>query len=82
MQNKDIQTMLSDSLPGAKVMVQSPDGVHFEAVIISDVFQNKRAVERQKIIYAILGPYISNGAIHALSLKTFTMQEWQEKCGD
>ncbi len=82
MRQKDIHNMLSDSLPNAKVIIESDDEVHFSATIISDSFTGKSLVERQKIIYAILGPYISNGSIHALSLKTYTMQEWQDKCGN
>lgn len=82
MTDQDIQIMLSDSLPDAQVMVQSADGTHFEAIVVSDLFQGKKALERQKVVYAIIGQYISNGAIHAFSLKTFTQQEWQEKCGN
>ncbi len=81
MQN-DIQIMLQDSLPDSQVIVQSNDGRHFDAIVVTDAFIDKRAIERQKIIYAIIGPHITNGQIHALSLKTYTHQEWQEKCGN
>ncbi len=82
MTDQDIQIMLSDNLPDAQVMVQSSDGTHFDAVVVTDLFEGKKALERQKIVYAIIGQHISNGAIHALSLKTFTQQEWQIKCGN
>lgn len=77
---EDIQIMLQDNLPESKVIVSSSDGRHFEAVIITDAFINKKSLERQKIVYAIIGAHITSGAIHALSLKTFTQQEWQDKC--
>ncbi len=78
----DIKIMLSDSLPEAEVIVHSEDGRHFDAVVITDFFKDKKQIDRQKVVYAIIGQYITSGAIHALSLKTYTQLEWQEKCGN
>ena len=78
----DIKIILSDNLPDSQVIVNSPDGTHFDATVITDAFQNKKSLERQRIVYAIIGSQITSGAIHALSLKTFTTQEWQEQCGN
>ena len=78
----DLEIMLRDNLPGAEVVVKSDDGTHFNAVVITDAFITKRTIERQKIVYAIIGSLITSGAVHALSLKTFTKQEWQELCGN
>lgn len=80
--DKDLEIMLSDNLPDATVMVESADGRHFDAIVITDLFIDKKAIERQKIVYAIMGNYISSGAVHAFSLKTFTQREWLEKCGN
>lgn len=77
---EDIQIMLQDNLPESHVIVSSDDGRHFDAVVVTDAFINKKTLERQKIVYAIIGAHITSGAIHALSLKTFTQQEWQDKC--
>lgn len=78
----DIKVLLRDSLPDAEVMVDSDDGTHFEAIVITDAFLDKKTLERQKMIYGVIGAHITSGAIHALSLKTYTQQEWQEKCGN
>lgn len=82
MQKNEIEVMLRDNIANAEVIVNSDDGVHFEAIIISDVFQDKKLLERQKLVYAVVGPHITSGAIHALSLKTYTQQEWTNKCGN
>lgn len=76
----DIRDMLRDNLPDAEVRVESADGTHFEAIIITDAFIDKKSLERQKMVYAVIGTHITSGSIHALSLKTFTQQEWQDKC--
>jgi acid stress-induced BolA-like protein IbaG/YrbA len=54
------------------------DGQHFEAVIVSDEFAGLNRVQRQQRVNKTLGERMK-GEIHALSMKTFTPQEWQEK---
>lgn len=82
MEKQDIQIMLCDNLPDANVIVSSSDGTHFEAVVVTDAFLNQKPLARQRIVYAIVGTHITSGAIHALSLKTYTHQEWKEKCSN
>ena len=77
----DIEIMLRENIPGAQVIVSSNDQIHFDAIIITDAFKDQKLIERQKLVYAIVGSHITSGAIHALSLKTYTQQEWQNKCG-
>ncbi|HEU0187678.1 MAG TPA: BolA family protein [Gallionellaceae bacterium] len=54
------------------------DGRHFEAVVVSDEFAGMSRVQRQQRVYKTLGARME-GEVHALSIKTFTPQEWQEK---
>ncbi len=52
------------------------DGQHFEAVIVSDVFEGKSRVQRHQAVYAALGDRMRQ-EIHALSMKTLTPDEWK-----
>lgn len=54
------------------------DGQHFEAVIVSEEFAGLSRIQRQQRVNKTLGDRM-DGEIHALSMKTFTPQEWQEK---
>lgn len=54
------------------------DGQHFDAVIVSEEFAGLGRVQRQQRVNKALGERMK-GEIHALSMKTFTPQEWQEK---
>ncbi len=54
------------------------DGTHFEAVVVSDEFAGKSRVQRHQRVFQTLGERM-RGEIHALSIKTFTPQEWQEQ---
>jgi acid stress-induced BolA-like protein IbaG/YrbA len=54
------------------------DGSHFEAVIVSDAFAGKRLIQRHQLVYAALGDRMRE-EIHALSMKTLTPEEYQQK---
>ena len=52
-------------------------GFHLEAVIVSEAFQNNSLVARHKMVYQSLGELMKH-EIHALSMKTLTIKEWEE----
>lgn len=79
MHSDELKLLIQDAIPDAEISVQSEDNVHFNATVISDNFINKRSVARQQQVYAALGNLITNGTIHALSLKTYTKEEWLEQ---
>lgn len=54
------------------------DGRHFEAVVVSDEFAGKNRVQRHQLVFKTLGDRMRE-EIHALSIKTFTPQEWQSQ---
>jgi acid stress-induced BolA-like protein IbaG/YrbA len=51
------------------------DGAHFEAVVVSPAFAGASRVKRHQLVYAALGERMKE-EIHALSMKTFTPEEW------
>ncbi len=77
MQNEDIQKMIEGGLPGSEARV-SGDGTHFEAVVISEAFAGKSLLEKHRLVYATLGANMG-GAIHALSIRAFTPEEWSRQ---
>lgn len=52
------------------------DGTHFEAVVVSEEFAGKSRIQRHQRVYQTLGDRMRN-EIHALSMKTYTPQEWE-----
>ncbi len=54
------------------------DGSHFSVVLVSDSFAGLRSVKRQQMVYATVNEHIASGAIHALTIKAFTDEEWQK----
>ena len=76
MNAQQIQDLIHAGMPGANAQVSGDDGVHFEAVVISDAFQGKMPLARHRMVYATLGA-LMGGEIHALALRTLTPQEAQ-----
>lgn len=67
--------LVEQSIADSKAEITG-DGSKFEARVISDTFDGLSTVKRHKLVYAILDEHIKSGAIHALSIKTFTKKEW------
>jgi acid stress-induced BolA-like protein IbaG/YrbA len=77
MEIADVQQKIAAGLPGAQVMV-SGDGSHFEAVVVWAEFEDKTPVQKQKMVYATVNDDITSGALHALSIKAYTPEQWEK----
>ncbi len=69
-----IQQLIEAGLPGARAQVNGDDGVHFEALVVSEAFRGKLPLARHRMVYATLGDRMG-GEIHALALRTLTPDE-------
>ncbi len=74
MDPREVEALISAAMPDAQVNVRSPDGTHFEALIVSDAFEGQRTLARHRVVYATLGERVGQ-EIHALSLRTLTPAE-------
>ena len=74
MDTNAVQSLIQQGMPEAKVEVHGPDGVHFEALVVSPVFAGKLPLARHRMVYATLGELMGR-EIHALSLRTLTPEE-------
>ena len=53
-------------------------GGHYRAVVVSRRFEGQGALERQRLVYAVLADEMG-GEIHALSMQTLTPAQWEEQ---
>ena len=74
MNSDDIKVLIEASIEDAVVNVSSDDNVHFEAIVISQGFQEKSLVQRHQMVYGSLVNKMQS-EIHALSLTTLTPKE-------
>jgi len=71
----EISKLIEAGLPQAEVSIMSDDNTHFEALIVSDEFADKRALARHQLVYQCLGALMGN-EIHAMSIRAYTRDEW------
>jgi acid stress-induced BolA-like protein IbaG/YrbA len=69
---RDIEALIRESFPNAKITVQGDDGAHFAAEVIDASFKGMNRVQQQRAVYAALKGKMdgSNGELHALALTT------------
>lgn len=67
---------LQPHFPNATIEAAN-QGNKFDVRIIDDTFTNKRTVQRQQMVYALVTQFISSGDIHALNIQALTPNEWQ-----
>ncbi|WP_075182985.1 BolA family iron metabolism protein IbaG [Pantoea sp. 1.19] len=75
MENREIEDVLKHALPLQEVHVTG-DGSHFQVVAVGEMFATLSRVKKQQVIYAPLMDYLADNRIHALSIKTYTPEEW------
>ena len=69
-----IEDSIRAGLPCTHLRVTG-DGAHFEAVVVSPSFAGLSRVRQHQLVYAALGERM-RVEIHALSMKTFSPEEW------
>jgi acid stress-induced BolA-like protein IbaG/YrbA len=72
---EQVRQYIADHLSCEHIDVRG-DGAHFEALIVSSAFQDKRLVARHQLVYAALGERMK-AEVHALSMRTLTPAEYQ-----
>ena len=78
---KQVQGMIKEKLPDAHVVVNdlTGGGDHLEAIVVSAEFVGKTKVKQHQLVYGALEEAMASEAIHALALKTYTPEAWQEQ---
>ncbi|MDP2354916.1 MAG: BolA family transcriptional regulator [Beijerinckiaceae bacterium] len=75
MKAEDIERLIVESLPDAKVEIRdlAGDGDHYAATVVSEAFRGKNRVQQHQIVYAALKGRMG-GELHALALTTSAPQ--------
>ena len=77
MNNEQLAEILEAAFPEADVAV-SGQGGKFDLRIVDDQFEGKRPVARQHAVYAPLNAHIASGAVHAVTIRAMTKEEWRK----
>lgn len=74
-----LKSLIQQTLPDAQVIVQDLTGTqdHYQATVVADAFAELNRVKQHQLVYQSVQTVMSSGDLHALSLKTFTPEQWQ-----
>jgi len=80
MRKEDIIAKIRASIPDAQIELVDLTGTsdHWEATIISSEFEGKSLIQRHRLVFAALEEEMK-GPIHALTIKTFSPAQAQQK---
>lgn len=66
---EQIQKLIEDALPDARVEVRGGEG-KFEATVTSPAFEGLPTVKQHQLVYSAVNEHIASGELHALTLRT------------
>ncbi len=78
MEVSDIEKLLNEALELDELHVKF-DGSQCTIIAVADFLGELSRVKKQQAIYAPLKEAINNGAIHAVTIKSFTTSDWQRE---
>lgn len=82
MDTAEVQDLIESNLENAQATVTHPRGPddddHLAAVVVSPAFEGESLVSQHEMVYDALGDHMTTD-IHALELKTYTPEEYDQE---
>ena len=82
MNAEDVRRLIEENLEDADATVTHPRGIddedHLAATVVSPAFEGVPLVQQHELVYDALGDHMTTD-IHALELKTYTPEEYEER---
>ncbi|MFZ9739733.1 MAG: BolA family protein [Prochlorotrichaceae cyanobacterium] len=75
-----VENLIKSHIEDSQVFVEdlTGGGDHLQVTVVSPLFQGKTRVKQHQMVYGAVQGEMASEAIHALALKTFTPEEWQQ----
>ena len=78
MEPQEIEQILKQALNLDEVYAQG-ENAHFGMIVVSDEIAALSKLKQQQTVYAPLMSHFSTGEIHALTIKTFSVEKWKRE---
>ncbi|MBA4503111.1 BolA family protein [Marinobacterium marinum] len=75
MQAEEVKQVLEQQLEGCTAYTEG-EGCDFSVTVVGEVFAGLSPVKKQQLVYGCLSEQIASGAIHAVTIKTYTPEQW------
>lgn len=76
METSEIEKLLNDALELDELHVKF-DGSQCTVIAVADFLGELSRVKKQQAVYAPLADVIKEGKVHAVTIKTFTTEQWK-----
>ena len=76
MTTDEIKSLIAAGIESSQVTVNGEGGM-FDTRVIAQQFEGLSSVKRQQMVYATVNSHITNGDIHALTIKAYTPEQWK-----
>lgn len=71
-----LETLASETTAEVVDLTGTQD--HYQAVIISPAFEGKMMIDQHRMVYKLVQQEVDSGEVHALTLKTFTPEQYKK----
>ena len=82
MEHSEVEALIEEAIPDAEATVGPARGEHDDdhlaAIVVSPAFKGEMLVNQHKMVYDALDGHMTRD-IHALELKTYTPEEYDEQ---
>ncbi len=75
----ELKTRIETLAPGTQAEVIDLTGTqdHYQAIVISPAFEGKMMIDQHRMIFRLVQAEVDSGEVHALTLKTYTPQQYK-----
>ncbi len=76
---EQIQTRIKNLGPGTTAQLVDLTGTqdHWQAIIVSPSFEGKSLVDRHRLVFDLFKSEVESNEVHALTLKTYTPDQYE-----
>jgi len=80
---EQLKSRLEALVPGTTVEVTDLTGTrdHYQAVVVSPAFEGKLMIEQHRMVMGMVRSEVDSGEVHALTLKTYTPEQYRRVAG-
>jgi acid stress-induced BolA-like protein IbaG/YrbA len=76
MRTEDVVALIKVGFPDAELLIEGED-CSFAVIVISTAFAGQSLLKKQQSVLATVSEPLATGALHAMSVKCYTPDEWQ-----
>lgn len=78
MEITEIRGLVEAVLPDSRISVDG-EGCNFSITVVSPAFEGLTTVRRHRMVLGAMQQPLATGALHAVSVKTYTPEEWEQR---